>query len=195
MTNELVRRALLYGAFGGAAGIHVSLVGLVGALQSVPAIGELLSLGTLLPFMAAILVGWASGSPSAKRQLFPTSGQSLALGALAGAVTGALVALLAIVIQNVDLSWILVNARPQLAETLQFGQGPVVGSLILIGGAALAGLGWRLAPGAARSARAGHRDRPDRHADRQHDGAVPRADPREPRPRIPSRTSCTRAAG
>ena len=141
MTSELVRRALLYGAFGGAAGIHVSLVGLVGALQTVPVIGELLSLGTLLPFMAAIVVGWASGSPSAKRQLFPTSGQSLALGALAGAVTGGLVALLAIVIQTIDLSWILVNARPQLAETLQFGQGPVVGSLILIGGAALAGLG------------------------------------------------------
>ena len=141
MTSELVRRALVYGAFGGAAGIHVSLVGLVGALQTVPAIGELLSLGTLLPFLIAILAGWASGSPSAKKQLFPTSAQSLALGALAGAVTGALVALLAIVIQNVDLSWILVNARPQLAETLQFGQGPVVGSLLLIGGAALAGLG------------------------------------------------------
>jgi branched-chain amino acid transport system permease protein len=141
MTNELVRRAVLYGVLGGAAGIHVSLVGLVGALQSVPTIGELVSLGTLLPFMAATVVGWASGSPNRTRQLFPTSGQSLALGALAGAVTGALVALLAIVIQNVDLSWILVNARPALAETLQFGQGPVVGSLILMAGAALAGLG------------------------------------------------------
>jgi branched-chain amino acid transport system permease protein len=150
MANELVRRALLYGAFGGAAGIHVSLVGLVGALQSRPAIGELISLGTLLPFLIAVIAGWASASPSARRQLFPTSGQSLALGALAGAVTGALVALLAIVIQNIDLSWILVNARPALAETLQFGQGPVVGSLILIGGAALAGLGGaslRVLPG------------------------------------------------
>jgi branched-chain amino acid transport system permease protein len=141
MSNELVRRALVYGAFGGAAGIHVSLVGLVGSLQSVPAIGDLLSLGTLLPFLIAALAGWASGGPSARKQLFPTRGQCLALGALAGAVTGAIVALLAIAIETVDLSWIFVNARPALAETLQFGQGPVVGSLILIGGAALAGLG------------------------------------------------------
>jgi branched-chain amino acid transport system permease protein len=141
MSNELVRRALVYGAFGGAAGIHVSLVGLVGSLQSVPAIGGLLSLGTLLPFLIAVLAGWASGGPSARKQLFPTPGQCLALGALAGAVTGAIVALLAILIETVDLSWIFVNARPALAETLQFGQGPVVGSLILIGGGALAGLG------------------------------------------------------
>ena len=141
MSSELVRRALLYGAFGGAAGIHVSLVGLVGSLQSVPAIGELLSLGTLLPYLAAIVAGWAAGSPSRTRQLLPTPGQSLALGALAGAVSGALVALLAIAIQNLDLSWILVNARPPLAETLQFGQGPAVGSLLLVGGSALAGLG------------------------------------------------------
>jgi branched-chain amino acid transport system permease protein len=141
MTNVLVRRALLYGSFAGAAGIHVSLVGLVDALQSVPAVGELISLGALLPFLAAAIAGWASGSPSRARQLFPTSGQSLAMGAVAGAVSGAIVALLAIVIENVDLSWILVNARPALAETLQFGQGPVVGSLILIGGSALAGVG------------------------------------------------------
>jgi branched-chain amino acid transport system permease protein len=141
MSSELVRRAVLYGAFGGAAGIHVSLVGLVGSLQSVPAIGELLSLGTLLPYLAAIVAGWAAGSPSRARQLLPTPGQSLALGALAGAVSGALVALLAIAIQNLDLSWILVNARPPLAETLQFGQGPVVGSVLLVGGSALAGLG------------------------------------------------------
>jgi branched-chain amino acid transport system permease protein len=141
MTNALVRRAVLNGIFGGAAGIHVSLVGLVGALQSVPAVGELISLGTLLPFLIAVTVGWASGRPSRTRQLLPTPGQSLALGALAGAASGVLVALLAIAIQAVNVSWILTNARPALAETLQFGQGPLVGSLIFVGGSALAGLG------------------------------------------------------
>ena len=138
--NGLVARAGQLGLFGGIAGIHVSLVGLVGTLQSVAAVAGVISLGSALPLLFAAVVGWRAGGTNAAKQLVPTSGQALAMGALAGAVSGTLVALLALFIVAVDVSWILINARPALAEQLQFGQGPAVGSLLMIGGSALFGL-------------------------------------------------------
>ena len=89
--NALVARAGRLGLFGGIAGIHVSLVGLVGALQSVAAVAGVISLGTALPLLFAGVVGWRAGATNAAKQLVPTSGQALAMGALAGAISGALV--------------------------------------------------------------------------------------------------------
>jgi branched-chain amino acid transport system permease protein len=135
-----VSRAALLGVFGGIAGIWVSLVGLVGSLQGVAAVAGVISFGTALPLLFAAVVGWRAGVPNKATEAKLTAGQVLAFGALAGAVSGSLVALLALFITAVDVSWILVNARPALAEQLQFGQGPVVGSLLMIGGSAAAGL-------------------------------------------------------
>jgi branched-chain amino acid transport system permease protein len=139
--NALLSRALLLGLYGGIAGIHVSLVGLVGALQGRAAIADLISLGSALPFLVAGVVGWRAGAASRTKQLFPITAQALGYGALAGAVSGALVALLALLIQTVDISWVLINARAPLADTLQFQQGAGVGSLILVAGSTLLGLG------------------------------------------------------
>jgi branched-chain amino acid transport system permease protein len=140
VSNQLLSRAALLGLFGGLGGIHVSLVGLVGALQSVAAVSEVISFGSALPLLIAMVVGWRAGSMDRVRQLFPSRGQALVLGALAGAISGALVALLAIFIVAVDVSWILINARPALAEQLQFGQGPGLGSLLMIVGSAAFGI-------------------------------------------------------
>ena len=148
--NAIVSRAAVLGAFGGIGGIHVSLVGLVGALQPVAAVSNVISFGSALPLLIAAIVGWRAGAPSKAKQLFPTGAQALGAGALAGAITGAMVALLAIFIVAVDVSWILINARPALAEQLQFGQGPAVGSLLMIGGCAafgVAGAALNVLPG------------------------------------------------
>jgi len=138
--NALVARAARLGLFGGIAGIHVGLVGLVGALQPVAAVAGVISVGSGLPLLFAAIVGWRAGTANAAKQIEPTSGQALAMGALAGAISGVLVAFLALFIVAVDVSWILINARPALAEQLQFGQGPAVGSLLMVGGSALFGL-------------------------------------------------------
>jgi branched-chain amino acid transport system permease protein len=139
--DALLRRALLSGVFGGVAGIHVGLVGLVGALQTRDAISDIISVGSLLPFIIAAVVGWRAGKPDRVKMLFPSASRSLALGALAGAVSGAMVALLAILVEVVTINWMLVNARGPLAEALQLDQGPVVGSLLIVGGSALMGMG------------------------------------------------------
>ena len=138
--NVLLRRALILGVFGGLAGIHVSLVGLVDTLQGRAAIADVISVGSLLPFLVAGIVGWRAGSPHRAEQITPAPGSALGLGALAGGIAGGMVALLALVILAVNISWVLINARPPLAEILQFEQGSVVGSLILAGGGALVGL-------------------------------------------------------
>ncbi|MCV0404238.1 MAG: leucine/isoleucine/valine transporter permease subunit [Chloroflexi bacterium] len=148
--SPMVRRALTLGLFGGIAGIHVSLVGIVNTFQTRDLIADIVTIGSVIPMLIAIMVGWLAGrAPRHAAELAaPTA---LGAGAVAGAVTGTILALLAILVDSVSLTWILVNARPQLATILQFEQGPVVGSVLLIaGGAALgaAGAVLHILPGA-----------------------------------------------
>jgi branched-chain amino acid transport system permease protein len=130
--DRLTRRALVTGLFGGIAGIHVGLVGMIGAFQQRDAIADVLTVGTVLPLVIVILVGWRAGAPIRSEGIVPTSGRALAMGALAGATTAVILALFALFITTVDLTWMFVNARQALADVLQFEQGPAVGSVILI---------------------------------------------------------------
>ena len=136
--DGLVRRAAITGLMGGAACVHVSLVGMVDTFQSRDLIAGIVTVGTVLPMIFIILAGWAAGRPRSGR-LAPGPSRTLLAGAVAGAVAGLVLAAMCLFIVAVDVSWIFVNARPQLAETLQFGQGPVVGSVIQIFGGALLG--------------------------------------------------------
>jgi len=140
--DRLMRRALITGFLGGIAGVHVSLVGMVDTFQGRDTIADVVTLGSMLPILILLLVGWRAASPIRTTELKPSAGRSLLLGAIACAVTGFILATLAILVEVVNLRWILVNATPGLAEILQFEQGQVVGSLILIvGGAALGTVG------------------------------------------------------
>jgi branched-chain amino acid transport system permease protein len=138
--DPLMRRALNSGLLGGIAGTHVSLVGMVDTFQGRDTIADLITLGSMLPILIFILVGWLAGGPMRSVELAPTAGRSLTLGAVAGGVGGLIVAALALISATGALRWILVNATPALADILQFDQGPAVGSAILIGGGALLGL-------------------------------------------------------
>ncbi|HYI66070.1 MAG TPA: hypothetical protein VEW95_04025 [Candidatus Limnocylindrales bacterium] len=135
-----MRRALFTGLLGGLAGVHVGLVGMIDSFQGRDTIAGLITLGSMLPLLILLLVGWRAASPVKSAQLIPTGARTFILGAAAGATAGLILAALAALITAVNLRWILVNATPGLAEILQFGQGLVVGSLILIVGGALLGL-------------------------------------------------------
>ncbi len=137
--DRLMRRALITGFLGGIAGVHVSLVGMVDSFQGRDTIADVVTLGSMLPLLILLLVGWRAASPIRSTELKPSAGRSLLLGAIAGAVTGFILATLAILVEVVNLRWILVNATPGLAEILQFEQGQVAGSLVLIVGGALLG--------------------------------------------------------
>ena len=138
--DGLVRRALTIGALGGIAGTHVSLVGMVGAFQGRDLIADIVTVGTVLPMIFIIIAGWVAARRRAATAPVSSAG-TLTLGAVAGAAAGAVLALLAVAVVTIDVRWIFVNARPGLAETLQFGQGPAIGSLFLILGGAILGAG------------------------------------------------------
>lgn len=134
------RRALIAGIAGGVAAVHVSLVGMVGTFQTRELISGVVTVGSVLPMLIAMLVGWYAGRTPRSSAVHQTPSQILVHGALAGAIVGVTLALLAVVVNTGNLAWILVNARPQLATLLWFSQGPVVGSAIMIGGWTLIGL-------------------------------------------------------
>ncbi len=146
--STLLRRALMMGLFGGIAGVHVSLVGIVNTFQTRDLIADIVTIGSVLPMLIAIMVGWLAGS-TPKHIPRPSGSTTLVHGAMAGGVVGVVLAALALLVDSVSLTWILVNARPQLANILYFEQGPGLGSVILIAGGVLlgvAGAGLHLLP-------------------------------------------------
>ncbi len=147
--STLLRRALMIGLFGGVAGVHVSLVGIVNTFQTRDLIADIVTIGSVLPMLIAIGVGWLAGSVP-KHISKPSGSATLMHGAAAGGVVGVVLAGLALLVDSVSLTWILVNARPQLASILYFEQGVGVGSVILVAGGTLlgaAGAGLHLLPG------------------------------------------------
>jgi branched-chain amino acid transport system permease protein len=143
--GRLLRRSAFAGLVGGAGAVHVSLVGMVGTFQTRDLIADIVTIGTVMPMLIAILVGWRAGGfgkPDAGAQApLPT----LLRGIVAGGIVGLVLALLALFILSVDVSWIFVNGRAPLANILQFEQGSGLGSVLQIAsGAAFGALGAAL---------------------------------------------------
>src|SRR3989337_86769 len=95
--DRLMRRAAVIGLLGGAAGVHVSLVGMVGAFQTRDLIAEIITVGTMLPLAFAIVAGWVASRPRPSNP-DPKPSRTLLLGAVAGAAVGLVLALLCLFI-------------------------------------------------------------------------------------------------
>ena len=149
MRAALFRRAGFVGLVGGLAVAHLSLVGLVVALNGVDLISELVTVGSTITVIAAIAAGYVTTSPRRTDTEKPPLSVALPAGALAGAITGLLITLLAWFIEAASPRAVLINASPQLVEVLHWGQPVMVGNAINIVGGALmgaAGAGLRVAP-------------------------------------------------
>jgi branched-chain amino acid transport system permease protein len=143
--GTLLRRSAFAGLVGGAGAVHVSLVGMVGTFQTRDLIADIVTIGTVMPMLIAILVGWRAGgfgkADAGAHAPLPT----LLRGVVAGGIVGLVLALLALFILTVDVSWIFVNGRAPLANILQFDQGSGLGSVLQIAsGAAFGALGAAL---------------------------------------------------
>jgi branched-chain amino acid transport system permease protein len=140
-----LRRAAFAGLIGGAAAIHVSLVGMVGTFQSRDLLADIVTIGTVMPMLIAFVVGWRAGGFGKADATASSPLPTLLRGAVAGAMVGLVLALLAWFIGAVDISWIFVNARGALANILQFDQGPGIGSALqVLSGALFGALGATL---------------------------------------------------
>jgi len=138
--DAILRRALTIGLLGGAANVHLSLVGLVISLQTRQLIAGVVTLGSSLPLLVALLVGWLAGRQRSATEDHASGARVLLAGGLGGLVSGGIAALLVLFVVQVNVSWILVNASARLVSALHFNQDMLVGSLLLVGASTVAGI-------------------------------------------------------
>lgn len=126
--------ALRVGAYVGLGAVGFALVGAFVTMDQRAVIEGMLGLGRT--FM--LVLGLAAGVLGARAA--QTQGQgAVGFGAAAGLLAGAMLALLALIVANVDIRGILVAASPALLRALSFGLAPgsatALLNLIAIGGA------------------------------------------------------------
>ena len=142
-----LQRAARLGLIFGAIAVYIAVVGILPLIDARWIVVDVISLGDA----ALIAIGLGAGAAVAARRPLGDEGGFLPLATqalLAGAVAGGTLALLAIAMSLLDLRPIFIALSPVLLETLTFGLGVPLGSVILIvSGAVLAVLGAALSLG------------------------------------------------
>ncbi len=127
-TSSTWKLALQRGLLGGLVAAIISLIGLIQAFNTRDLIGGLLPLG-----LAFLLTTFFAMSYIAIRKINPVSlKEGLIAGAILGAASGLVLALMVILFSTVDLRSMFINASPELFEILTFGQPLLIGVLLLI---------------------------------------------------------------
>ncbi|MCP4167490.1 MAG: leucine/isoleucine/valine transporter permease subunit [Chloroflexi bacterium] len=131
------KNAIKLGAIGGVLVLYVSLVGMVQAFDGRFIISETLTLGQLLLFLPPLIVGYISATRTgAQRRI-----SGILFGAVAGIVTGAMLAALLLLGNAINLRAMFINASPELWEILMFGQDTLAtATAVLVIGAGLIGV-------------------------------------------------------
>jgi branched-chain amino acid transport system permease protein len=143
----MTRRALGAGLLGGAVVIYASMVGMVESFDELNLIGEQITLGLLLIAMPPLFAAAIAMRPRVVggQMNRPTTGSAVAGGAVAGLISGGTVSAWLLLVHAIGVERVrsvFTSVSPTLIEILQFGQGWVVGSAILVaGGAALGAIG------------------------------------------------------
>jgi hypothetical protein len=121
------------GLLGGIAALYVCLVGLVGTFAERDIIGGVVAFGHTLLMLAALGIGYvASRHVSLASEKTGRIPQILLGAGLSGLVTGAMVALLVVVAEAVNLRAVLLNVSPELIDLLRFKQDTAQGVLLLL---------------------------------------------------------------
>jgi len=143
------RRILFTGLLFGVIGVYVAIIGLLLMLHGRAIILGVISLGQA----TLIAIGIGVGITIVRLGRNETRASLLLQSVLAGAVTGAVLALLTVIMGAIDLRAIFIALSRPLGKMLTFGYGQPLGPLLLIASfAALAGAGAVLTwlPGRAR---------------------------------------------
>lgn len=119
--------SIQYGLIGGAAVILVSLVGMVMRFSTRPIIQDVTDLGHVLLFVLFFVLAY-----QAAKTEYPV-GQRFLAGAISGAVTAFMLALLVLFGGAVNIRTMFINASPELYQFLSFGNlalVPVIGAVV-----------------------------------------------------------------
>lgn len=139
------------GLVGGAVLVYLALVGMLVKFEELRLVGSQVTLGRLLLVLPPFAASFFAVRPRVigGRVEQPGPGVALALGAVAGALVGAVGSVGLALVEAIGVERIrpvFVAVSPALVETLTFGRGAAAGAAILVvGGAALGAAGgiWR----------------------------------------------------
>ncbi len=130
------RIPIKYGLLAGVISLSLSVIGMVELFAQRDLVAGVITLGQVILFLApATLSYMAAGKAPPGR-----SGTALLYGFLTGFFTALPLILLVWLSEYFDLRQFLPNVSPALIEILTFGQGPVLGSLTLVGATSLMGI-------------------------------------------------------
>ena len=124
-----LRRAIQLGLLAGVVALSLSMIGMVELFGKRSLIFNVLTLGQVFLFAAPVAMGYlaAQGAPEERR------GVSILHGLICGLLAAIPIIVLVVLASAFDLRQFFFNVSPALIETLTFGQGAVVGSLLLLG--------------------------------------------------------------
>ncbi|HEX6141048.1 MAG TPA: leucine/isoleucine/valine transporter permease subunit [Candidatus Limnocylindria bacterium] len=152
--GAFLRRALFFGFVAGLVVLHLALVGLIVKLDERNLINGLVTIGTVIPILVALVAGFLAARPMRRGELvIPTPMTGLLSGAVAGLTGGLMVAAFTWLADAYSIRDVLINASPKLVQILHWGMDATTGTLALIvGGAAMGLLGAviRILPGTLR---------------------------------------------
>ncbi|HEY6431854.1 MAG TPA: branched-chain amino acid ABC transporter permease [Acetobacteraceae bacterium] len=145
MPHTALRTAIARGLMFGAGGVHLAAVGVLLMLHNRWIVVDTISLGQA----TLVSLGIAAGAVAVPRALVSDAPGRLVLGLVAGASTGVVMAILAVLVGWLHPQSIFIALSPDLLKMLTSDLGLGAGSAVLIGGGALAGLigaGLRISP-------------------------------------------------
>jgi branched-chain amino acid transport system permease protein len=129
-----LRHAVMMGLLFGFIGVYVAAIGLLLMLHERAIIVGVMSLG----HASLLAIGLGAGLVAARGT--ERLGTRLTRGILSGAIAGAFIALLPIIMQMIALRWMFISLSPQLSDMLTFGMDVPIGSLLMVAAGAVAGL-------------------------------------------------------
>jgi branched-chain amino acid transport system permease protein len=140
-TRSPFGRALGVGLVLGVVAVYGAIVGILPLLDARWVIVDVVSLGDAALIAIGLAAGAAVAAGKSSSEFWPLAPPSL----LAGGVAGALLALLALAMQDLPLRQIFIALSPALLHALTFGlRAPLGGAVLMVAGALLAVLGAAL---------------------------------------------------
>ena len=133
--DDQLRKALRSGLIAGVITLSVSAIGLVRLFAERELVAGVVTMGQILIYAPTALLVSIN-----LRKMERSPRRVLLAGLLAGAVSALPLIVLIVFESLVDLRQFMPNISPELVEILDFGLGPVVGSLALVGAMGLVGI-------------------------------------------------------
>ena len=133
--------AVKLGLLGGVVALYLCLVGLVETFGEADIIGGVIAFGHTMLILTVLGISYvaarrtSTAASGSARILYPLAG-----AALAGLLTGAVLSLLVVIADNINLRSVLINASPELLDLLRFNRDTPQGVVLLLAGGTAVGL-------------------------------------------------------